>query len=137
MGCIDHYIILVGHIAVERHSLLVLRHLLHTAHKLVLRQEDGQSVCCGCLAIDVIAKLVTFGQASFHCLAHTLFLLVGIVVFSGIFLAYQVLYRIAVHTDETQFLILLLRLRHGMNVKFTIHQQHVIAFLFGSFYVSV
>ena len=116
----------------------MLRHLLHTTHKLILRQENRQRVRSRSLASHRITQLILrTRQQSLEGFSESLFLLVGIVIFLGFLLLNKVLNRIAVYAYKAQFLVLLLRLTHGMYIQFAIHQQHVIALRLGTFDIGI
>ena len=135
---VDDEVVLVRHLAVEGHPLLMRRHLFHSAHELVLGQEDRQGVGCRRFAGDEVTQLVLGRrQHTFKRLAESLFLLVGVVVFRRLFFLDQILNRVAIHTYETQFLVLLLRLAHGVYIEFAVHEQHVIAFRFRTLDIGI
>ena len=72
MGRIDDKGELVGHGAVESHTLLVLRHLLHAAHPLVLGKEDRQTVGTGLSEGDSVGCFrigIGFRQQSLEAVA--------------------------------------------------------------------
>ena len=136
---VDHQVVLVGHLAVERHTLLVLRHLFHTTHELILRQEDGQRIACSSLAADEVAQFIRLGQQTLKGFPQTFFLLVAVGILGLVLLANQVLYRVRVDTYEAQLTLfgLLLKLRDLVYIQLAVHQQHIVAFLLRAFYKGV
>ena len=145
MRGIHHEVILIRHLAVEGHALLVSGHLFHSAHELVLGQEDRQRILGSRLADHVVFEFVRIRrQQTLKGFTQPFALFVGEFVFLVILLADQVLDRVAVDADEAQFFsfftshhCLLLRLRHHMHIEFAVHEQDIVAFRFRTLDISV
>ena len=157
MGDVHNEVVRVGHLTIERHALLVSRHLFHSAHPLVLREEDWQSIGTNVLEADHIVRLFRFGQQAFEGVAESILFFGGEVDGSLVFLDNQVLNDIGIDAYETEraffvlakfgfgifglakigFGVFLLELAHSVYIEFAIHEQDIVAFLFSTLDVGV
>ena len=133
---VDHHVEHVGHFAVETHARLDACHFFHAAHVFALRNQYGSHILAQGLCLDIEFHLVyPWHLAAEHGGKH--FALVAVErCFVHFVFDDETVYHVAVHTGEACLLVLALQQADKGHVQLAVHQQHVVAFVFGGFDVA-
>ena len=127
----------IRHLAIERHTRLHSGHLTHSSHILALCQHDRVRVFAQCLECYVELGLVQFRHLTLEYFLHGRFLLLAQGYLIRVFLADQVIDRIAIHTNEAALLELLLQLSDQVYIQLSVHFQDAVTFVLCGLYIAV
>ena len=124
----------VGHLTIEATHLATTRrsHILHAAHKLVLRDDNRGGISSHSLERDVILYLLVVGQLALKDGAHNLLLLGAQRHRLALGLANEVIHNVGIDTHETHLLVLRLVVLDIVAIQLTVHLQDIVALGLGS-----
>ena len=132
---VDDYLVVVGHIAVEVCSATESRHILHTTHKFLADNHDWHIFGRHAVTYDV--ETFVFGSYALECPFDVVLLVCTENRFNFFFLADKVVDNVGINTDKMALSELLFKEIDEMNVKLTVHQQHIVAFALGCLNVRI
>ena len=120
MLSIEYHVVAFGKLTIEVHTRLQTSHLLHTAHKLPLRDQHGISISAKCFEAYAIVALLLTRQAPFKEGLQGLLLYIGETDSTLLILSDKLIDRVRVDAYEACLLELLLQLRYRMDIQRTI-----------------
>ena len=134
---VQHEVVAIRHLAIERHARLHGRHLAHPTHILALREHNGVRLLAQGLEGHVEFRLLHLRHLALEDLAEGVLLVLVQRHLAGVLLADEVVDGIAIHPGEAALLELLLQLPDDVHVQLPVHLQHAVAFVLGGLYVAV